>query len=227
MTAADLTRTCQNPAEVSIGRIITALDQAWTEIRWRNFDVPEVVLVVASGSTASRQLVLGHFAGGRWQHGDTRLPEVLVSGEGLRRPATEVLTTLLHEAAHGLAAVRGIKDTSRQGRWHNRRFAVLADEVGLDTTQHHALGWSPSTLRPATAEEYADTLRGLTAALSVYRHPEPGTADGRTSNNNPVACECGCTRKIRVARTVLDLGPITCRLCGGDFHPTGKGGEPS
>jgi len=30
-----------------------------------------------------------------------------------------------------VADVRGVKDTSQQGRWHNRRFAVLADELGL------------------------------------------------------------------------------------------------
>ena len=37
-----------------------------------------------------------------------------------RTPA-DVLDTLLHEAAHALAAARGIKDTSRQGRYHNKK----------------------------------------------------------------------------------------------------------
>ncbi|WP_238487764.1 tyrosine-type recombinase/integrase [Actinoplanes flavus] len=64
----------------------------------------------------------GHFASLRWQHGDRQLPEVLVSGEGLKRSPAEILVTLLHEAAHGLADVRGIQDTSRQGRWHNKKF---------------------------------------------------------------------------------------------------------
>ncbi len=35
------------------------------------------------------------------------------------RGAADVLGTLLHETAHALAHVRDIKDTSRQGRWHN------------------------------------------------------------------------------------------------------------
>ena len=34
-----------------------------------------------------------------------------------------VIGIVLHEAAHGVASTRGIKDTSRQGRYHNRRFA--------------------------------------------------------------------------------------------------------
>jgi hypothetical protein len=225
MTGPDLTRTCQDGAGFTIASVIQALEDAWTDIRSRHTDVPHAVLVVASGSTARNQLVLGHFAGGRWQHGANRLPEVLVSGEGLRRPAPEVLTTLLHEAAHGLAATRGIKDTSRQGRWHNRRFAALAAELGVDPAQDPVLGWSPCTLRPSTLDDYADTLAGLTAALSLYRYPEQHADGARASNNNGVACACGCGRKIRLSRTVLAAGPITCGLCGEDFAP--QTGEPS
>jgi hypothetical protein len=79
------------------------------------------VIVVASGSDPrSRRLNLGHFAAGRWQlTSPDRLSdraEVLVSGEGLQRGPVDVLGTLLHEAAHGLAQARSIQDTSRQGR---------------------------------------------------------------------------------------------------------------
>jgi len=100
------------------------LEQAWTAIRSHHPDVPQVVIVVASGSDPrSRRLNLGHFAAAHWQLTDqaTDRAEVLVSGEGLQRGPTEVLGTLLHEAAHGLAHARKIGDTSRQGRYHNRR----------------------------------------------------------------------------------------------------------
>ena len=49
--------------------------------------------------------------------------------------ASEVLATLLHEAAHALAHARGSKDTSRQGRYHNTKFKNCAEEVGL-TVEH-------------------------------------------------------------------------------------------
>lgn len=61
----------------------------------------------------------------RWQHGDQLLSGLFVGGE-LQRGNAEILATLLHEAAHGVAATRGIRDTSRQGRyswcpgWANR-----------------------------------------------------------------------------------------------------------
>jgi Ribonuclease G/E len=104
-------------------RLVAALEHAWTAIRTQHPEVPQVVIVVASGSdpTRSRRLNLGHFAAGRWQLTDpnqpTDRPEVLVSGEGLQRGPVEVLGTLLHEAAHGLAYVRKVSDTSRQGRY--------------------------------------------------------------------------------------------------------------
>jgi hypothetical protein len=49
-------------------RLIAALEHAWTAIHSRHPEVPEVVIVVASGSDPrSRRLNLGHFAAGRWQ----------------------------------------------------------------------------------------------------------------------------------------------------------------
>jgi hypothetical protein len=104
-------------------RLVAALEHTWTTIRARHPDVSQVVIVVASGSDArSRRLNLGHFAAARWQLTDQPgdRAEVLVSGEGLQRGPVDVLGTLLHEAAHGLAHVRKISDTSRQGRYHNR-----------------------------------------------------------------------------------------------------------
>ena len=75
-----------------------------------------------------------------------RLAEVFVGGEGLARGPADVLATLLHEAAHALAHVRGVKDTSRQGRWHDAKFKALAEEVGISVEKDARIGWSPTTL---------------------------------------------------------------------------------
>jgi hypothetical protein len=139
--------------------------------------------------------------------------------EGLNRPVREVLTTLLHEAAHGLADIRGIKDTSRQGRWHNKRFAALADELGLDTTKDSRTGWSPCTLREATASRYHRVLADLAAALSAYRPPEPASGLNARNSYNPTVCVCLCARRICVAPSVLDAGRIICGICDTDFVP--------
>jgi len=105
------------------------------------------------------------------------LHDFLVAGEGLARGAESVLRTLLHEAAHGLAHVRKIKDTSRQGRYHNRRYQVLAEELGLDVAEAGALGWSSTNLRDATIKQYWRELQQLRSALTISRRGEL-TADG-------------------------------------------------
>ena len=79
-------------------------------------------------------LLLGHLAPERWEPADGRgelVHELLIAGEGLARGAVDVLTTQLHEAAHALALARAIDDTSRDGRYHNKRYRDLAEELGL------------------------------------------------------------------------------------------------
>ena len=212
------TPTPQSPAErVTAAVLVGLLEGAWNAIIDRHPEVPDVVVIIGSGTTG-RQAKFGHYAPSRWQDGMRRLPEVFISGEGLKRSVTEVFTTLLHEAAHALADVRGIKDTSRQGRWHNKQFAALADELGLDTTKDERLGYSKCTLRPETQAHYQHKLDILQDVLSVYRHPEILTSK-TSKSNNALACTCECPRRIRVSRSVLDEGPITCTVCDAYFEP--------
>src|SRR5215218_3534902 len=119
--------------------LVAALEHAWQRIRSRHPEVPEAVLVVASGAEGKR-LNLGHFAPHRWHVNGADRHEVLVGGEGLQRGPVDVLGTLLHEAAHGLAQARGIQDTSRQGRYHNR--------LG-------GCAWTSGRSDPTTARRYA------------------------------------------------------------------------
>ncbi|MGW2661182.1 hypothetical protein ACWCW7_09480 [Nocardia tengchongensis] len=198
------------------GLLVTALETTWAAIRSHHHDVPEVVLTVGSGSLGS-DLTLGHFAPNRWVRGEYELHELFIGGEGLQRGAVGVLGTLLHEASHGVAVTRGIKDTSRQGRWHNERFRALGQELGLTLEHHDKIGWSITTVPDQTRDLYRDELEELVFALVAYRRREPGRCGGRKSNNNGVSAECDCGRKIRVSRSVYDAGPIYCGVCDTPF----------
>jgi hypothetical protein len=167
-------------------------------------------------------LKLGHFAALRWRHDDRNLPEIFVGGEGLARGPVDVLGTLLHEAAHALAHVRGIQDTSRQSRYHNTRYAALAAELGLTVAQAPGIGWSDTTVPDQLTAAYADALARLDDAITLYRYREPASAatpTGGSTSRNPVACTCPCGRRIRVAPATLAQGPITCGTCNGRFTP--------
>jgi hypothetical protein len=196
--------------------LVASLEQVWSTIRARHPDVPDAILVVASGSEGKR-LNLGHFAPHRWQVNGADRHEVLVGGEGLQRGPTEVLGTLLHEAGHGLAYVRQVQDTSRGGRYHNRRYAQLARELGLDVASVKPIGWSATTLPEATALTYAGQLVELAAALVLWRRQEHRIGTGPRSRNL-LAAVCGCGRRIRVARATLADAPILCGVCEQAFE---------
>jgi hypothetical protein len=199
--------------------VVAALEQAWTAIRARHSEVPEVVVILGAGSEARRGLFKwGHFAAARWHVAGANRPEVLVSGEGLDRGARPVLATLLHEAAHGLANTRQVKDTSRQGRWHNQRFATLARELGLTVSFDTKTGWSQTSLSGQLADRYAEQLTRLDAALGLWRHAERPHGPAATSRNL-LACSCACGRKLRVARATLEQAPIICGACDQRFEP--------
>lgn len=197
--------------------LVQTVEATWSAIRDHNPDVPPVIVTLGAGAK-KQGLVLGHFAAGAWQSGDHEVSELFVGGEGLKAGAAELLVTLLHEAAHGLAHTRGIKDTSRQGRYHNDRYRTLAEEIGLTVSKDAKLGWSPSALTDNSRQQYADQVDQLAGVLVAYRRSF-GRADdtGRPSSNNGVSAVCDCGRKIRVSRTVYELGPIQCTLCETPF----------
>jgi hypothetical protein len=81
---------------------------------------------------------------------------------------------MLHEAVHALAHARGVKDTSRGGKHHNKRqFLPLAGELGLTwppgQRPHPVVGFSEVTLTEQALAGYADTLAYLGAAIGLYR----------------------------------------------------------
>jgi hypothetical protein len=88
-----------------------------------------------------------------------------------RRAAGSCSETLLHEAAHGLADVRRIQDTSNKNRYHNQRFARLAKELGLQppAVKDDVLGWSECLITDATAERYKDVIAAIDAEQLPHR----------------------------------------------------------
>jgi hypothetical protein len=102
-----------------------------------------------------------------------------------------------------------VQDTSRQGRYHNRRYAQLARELGLDVTSVKPIGWSATTVSEHTAIAYAGQLEELQAALVLWRRQEHRIGTG-TRSRNLLACTCACGRRLRVAKATLAEAPIVC-----------------
>jgi hypothetical protein len=129
------------------------------------------------------------------RQGRGSLGEVYLTTAGVACEPADVLMILLHEAAHAVANQRGIKDTSREGRYHNQRFKTIAEELQLGVeSRDPAIGWSATTLpAPApAAAAYTPTVRRPGQALSIYRECETEALEqSRRSANITVDCGCG------------------------------------
>jgi hypothetical protein len=209
--------------------VVAACEKAWSAFQRHHDALPNAVIILGSGVDRGRLIKLGHWWGARWEAAGELRGEVLLAGEALHLPVEDVFEVLLHEAAHGLNAARGIKDTSRGGRYHNARYRATALEVGLDVEQVHPYGWAKTTLAPAAAERYASEIATLRDAVQIARRLDSRTAAGAAGRDRtgqgPSAGDrvktppllCGCGRRVRMAPSVAARGPVLCGSCGSEF----------
>lgn len=219
-------------------QLISAMAACWSAIRERHPDVPGVVLLPAPAQRG-RMNVLGHFAPIRWKTkraDDVLLHEVVVVAEHLDRSAEDIFETLVHEAAHALNFARGIFDCSPTSQYHNAKFKLAADELGLEVMKVPHYGWAYTTLAETTKEAYSAVVTGLDEALVHRRKPVlivvppsmPPTGDqtptaGKDAEDDstPVGRSrkaiCSCPHIIRVSKKVMEATTIRCDSCGNPF----------
>jgi predicted SprT family Zn-dependent metalloprotease len=132
----------------------------------------------------------------------------------------------MHEAAHLLAWQRGLKDTTARGAYHNQTYLALAEEVGLtwpaDRERRADRGYHDPEISNASRTRYAAELEAIEAAIpTVLPYLKVPAAKSRTPDRLGLACGCKPEpRRIRASKTVVDLGPIICGVCGKEFKPT-------
>ncbi|MFG3621494.1 hypothetical protein [Nocardia sp. NPDC047654] len=166
------------------------------------------------------------------------MPELFVGCEGFAAGADEVLGTVLHYAAHGIARTRAVKDTSRAGAYHNSRYKQIAEEIGLTVERTPGRGWATTALADTTSDAYRGELPTLAAALVAHRRHETGQTTGTddTDRNEDdtdedtaeqqraprggcaLVCRCDPPRRVRAFKRTIDAGPILCGVCQNPFH---------
>lgn len=203
---------------MSYSHLVSVCEDIWSNLQKYHLDIPNAFIVVGSGGRRAKTLY-GHFAKDMWELEGEPIHEVLLVAEQLNRSAEEVFTTILHEAVHGIATVRGIRDCS--GKRHNRKFADLCLEVDMIPPEvpDKTLGYSAATLSSVCKSFYAAEIIELEKALSFSR--KLVAVDGQ-SKKSLWAAECGCGRKIRLGKQAIAGEPqalaMTCDLCLSSFE---------
>lgn len=150
--------------------------------------------------------------------------EINMCAEYLSRPFEEIACTMLHEMVHLYNLEIGVKDTSRGGFYHNKKYKEAAEAHALHVEKNEKYGWHKTTLTAeakAAVEEYKKAS-GKTA-FDLYREnpkktvattsdeTESGEDETETkkSSSRKYVCPC-CGISVRATKEVR----VACFDCG-------------
>ena len=77
-----------------------------------------------------------------WRRGDEYRHELNIGAGTLDRPIENVVATMVHEMVHLYNMQIGVKDCSRNGVYHNKKFRDAATARDLAISYDPRLGWS-------------------------------------------------------------------------------------
>lgn len=219
----------------NLSDIIMELETAWQAIREDCRELPYPVITISRRRHKSEKTMRGQHCSKVWRVGDDLRAEITIFGERLADGPEAVFQTLLHEAAHSLAEVREIKDTSNKGRFHNKKFVALAEELGLEGPAESAgtaMGWSDCTITPETIGKYCGVLNALREAIDMYVSPMPEEEPEPKKPTQKAACECPSEKDdgedfntitwAKWMQKKLDaygIPPLLCGVCRQAFTP--------
>ena len=137
--------------------------------------------------------------------------EINIVAEHLARPFYDVAGTMLHEMVHLYNLEKGVKDTSRAGTYHNKKFKDYAESHGLNVAKDEKYGWCITTLNDEAREEVTNFMDFINEeSFSIYREkaPKPEKKVGSKSSSRKYVCPC-CGMIIRATKEVK----VICAEC--------------
>lgn len=194
-----------------MSRAISQLEHIYNSL---NADFFGGMLPVPIITVQSKPGTYGHCSVAKvWQRSEDHTYELNISAETLNYPIEEVLDTILHEMIHVFCRENGIKETSRNGMYHNGRFKAEAEKRGMTCYRTEKYGWNTKPndfLVEYAMEKGWNEIRigrntmvpfsrlGVTGADNGSQQPEGGK---RPSNSRKYVCP-KCKQSIRATKQV-------------------------
>lgn len=148
--------------------------------------------------------------------------ELNIGAGTLGRNIEDVSATLLHEMCHLYCYENGIKDTSRNYTYHNKRFRDAAESHGLIVKHHDKYGWCITSPGDALLDFVLSA--GLTDIL-IFRNEYSGfpisvTGTHSSSGIGPIPPKksssrkymCPCCRSSVRATKVVNVACLDCQV---------------
>lgn len=219
--------------------LIIALNKAWQAIQRNHPELGNAMITTGRRRNKNEAGRRGEHCKDTWHLDgiEAKAPEIVIYGERLAEGAEAVMQTLIHEAAHELANIRKLKDTSNRGRYHNKTFVKVAEELGLEAPTASAgpsMGYSDCHITQDTIDKYNYEVKELAEACKSF--VSPSLADVLTKiKKETVYAYCQCddeSSKITWTKALQkrfeELGglyPLMCAVCRQTFVPEGQDRE--
>lgn len=173
-----------------------------------NNEIEEPIITIQSTPRAYGHVTVSkswHRADGGKRH------EMNIGAGTIDRPIECVVATVLHEMCHLYNIQNGVKDCSRGGVYHNKRFKLAAEARDLAISYDSKIGWSITEPTEALidfiiSQQWDDVMMGradgYTARGTGTAQPGAAPSGGkRPSSTRKVICP-RCGQSVRATRSV-------------------------
>lgn len=192
---------------MNISDEVLFLEEAFDVLNEKYFESALQKIAITIQSTPRAH---GHFTPwDSWDDNGTRIKEINIGAESLRRPVPNIIATLMHEMVHYHCHINGIKDTSRGNTYHNKRFKEECEKRGLVISYVNGIGYS----RTQPDQELIDLVDHMNwnTRVKLYRT----RSDTRTEGNDPGDAEAIENRKKKSSTR-----KYVCPKCGLSIRAT-------
>lgn len=193
-----------------MSRAVSQLEHIYNSLNADFFggELPTPIITVQS-----KPGTMGHCSVAKvWQRKDDKTYELNIAAEVLNYPIEETLDTMLHEMVHLYCRQHGIKEVSRGGKYHNKRFKAIAEAHGLTCVPCGQYGWNTTPgdnlVEYALNKGWNEILLGRNTLPPAMRigatgTAQPGGASGgkRPSSTRKLICP-KCGQSVRATKQV-------------------------
>jgi hypothetical protein len=192
---------------MTIANTITELEKLFEELnkKYFNGELEKPVITIAPDTTKGAYGWCTSWKA--WKDGEAENYEINLCSEYLDRGIIHVAETLLHEMVHLDNVMKGIKDTSNNGFYHNKKYKQTAETKGLNVENDEKYGWCKTTLTEET-KAYIESLKLAEVTLARKKQEKPKSK----SKNNSIKYVCPCCGAIVRATKPVKIGCYDCDM---------------